>query len=216
MYNQILNDLKPYNATLIAVSKTKPNEAIQKLYDLGQRHFGENKVQELVEKHERLPKDIAWHQIGHLQKNKVKYIAPFVELVHAVDSLALLETIEKEAAKNDRVIKILLQVKIAQEDTKYGLDKDSLNRILELNSANTFKNISIVGLMGMASFTEDHTQVSSEFALLKQYFDDSKDKYFKESNQYNTISMGMSGDYKIALQEGSTMVRIGSLLFGSR
>ncbi len=197
----------PKKVTLVAVSKTKPHTAILDAYETGQRIFGENKVQEMVQKHEILPKDIEWHLIGHLQKNKVKYIASFVSLIHGIDSLSTLKEINKQAKKHNRVINCLLQVKIAQEDTKFGLTFDEVLSILNSEEINMLENIAIVGLMGMASFTEDIHQVSKEFQTLKSLF-----------NQTNleTLSMGMSGDYQIAIEEGSTMVRVGSAIFGSR
>ena len=216
MYDQILEDLKPTNTLLVAVSKTKPVEDIVSLYDKGQRHFGENRVQELVDKYEALPKDIRWHQIGHLQKNKVKYIAPFVHLIHAIDSEELLTVVNKEAKKNERVIDVLLQVKIAQEDTKYGLSTSDLNIIIELYLAGTFENVRIIGLMGMASFTDNTGQVHDEFSHLKETFDILKKNSLADKEYFEHLSMGMSGDYKIAIEHGSTMVRVGSLLFGSR
>lgn len=202
------------NATLVAVSKTKPNSKILDLYQKGQRVFGENRVQELVDKHESLPKDIEWHMIGHLQKNKVKYIAPFIDLIHSVDSLALLQTIEKEGAKNNRVIPVLLQVKIATEASKFGSDDSSLIEMVE--AGKTFNHVEIKGLMGMATFTDDMEQVRQEFRFLKQTFDKLKATHLREIESFTEISMGMSGDYKIALEEGSTMIRVGSLLFGAR
>lgn len=206
------------NATLVAVSKKKPVEDIRELYNLGERNFGENYVQELVEKQPLLPGDIHWHFIGHLQTNKVKYIAPFVYLVHAVDSFKLLEEINKQAAKNDRTIDVLLQLHIAQEDTKHGMDNNELLHMMELYSANQAKldHIRIRGLMGMASFTGDEQQVRTELASVKNMFRFVKDSYFIGHDYFDTCSMGMSGDYKIALEEGSTMVRIGSSIFGER
>lgn len=215
MYQQLLNQCTKANATLVAVSKTKPISAIETLYDVGQRHFGENRVQELVEKYEALPKDIKWHLIGHLQKNKVKYIASFVHLIHSVDSVGLLNTINKEASKNNRVIDVLIQVKIAQEDTKYGLTADEAMEMIRMNTdqPDLNPNVKIVGLMGMATFTDDQTQVREEFKRLISL----QDTCAKELNMsLQEISMGMSGDYELALSEGSTMVRVGSLLFGSR
>jgi pyridoxal phosphate enzyme (YggS family) len=203
-YQQIVKALDAAKVKLVAVSKTKPIEDIQALYDLGQRDFGENYVQELTEKAEKLPKDIRWHFIGHLQSNKVKYIAPFVHLIHVVDSLKLLQEVNKQALKNNRVIDCLLQVYIAQEETKFGLDEKELADLV----INRFDNARICGLMGMASFTEDMDKVRNEFQYLKNLFN----KY----PQLSTLSMGMSSDYKIAVEEGSTMVRIGSLLFGNR
>lgn len=196
------------NVHLVAVSKTKPNELIIEAYGAGQRIFGENKVQELVEKEESLPKDIEWHMIGHLQTNKVKYIAPFVSLIHAVDSKKLIKEINKRAKQNNRVIKCLLQVHIAQEESKFGLDKDGVIEILKTD----FPNVSIVGLMGMATFTDNKNQVRKEFKYLKDSYDE-----LKESQpNFSILSMGMSGDYSIAIEEGSNMVRIGSSIFGER
>lgn len=208
-YTEILAELNG-KATLVAVSKTKPVEDIQALYDLGQRDFGENYVQELVDKEAVLPKDIHWHFIGHLQSNKVKYIAPFVYLIHGVDSFNLLKEINKQAIKNDRVIDCLLQIHIAQEETKFGLNEEELKTVLE--QSQEFKNIRIVGLMGMASFSENESLIRKEFANLKKLFDQLPTANF----QPMTLSCGMSSDYKIAIEEGSNMVRIGSLLFGER
>ena len=210
-YQKVLADLNS-KATLVAVSKTKPIEDIQALYDLGQRDFGENYVQELVGKYEQLPKDIRWHYIGHLQSNKVKYIASFVHLIHGVDSLSLLKEINKQALKNNRIIDCLLLIYIAKEETKFGLDEKELP---ELSQLHELKNIRITGLMGMASFTEDNHLIIQEFSLLKRLFDE----YTQLSTfnfQLSTLSMGMSADYKFALDAGSNMVRVGSLLFGSR
>lgn len=212
-YQKILTELDG-KATLVAVSKTKPVEDIQALYDLGQRDFGENYVQELTEKQEQLPKDINWHFIGHLQSNKVKYIAPFVHLIHAVDSEKLLKEINKLAAKNNRVINCLLQVHIAIEETKFGFDADELAALFK-SDLTQLNNVNICGLMGMASFTEDNDLIKKEFTYLKTLFD----KYAQLSTlnfQLSTLSMGMSADYTFAIQAGSNMVRIGSLLFGSR
>ncbi len=196
------------NVHLVAVSKTKPNELIIEAYGAGQRIFGENKVQELVEKEESLPKDIEWHMIGHLQTNKVKYIAPFVSLIHAVDSKKLIKEINKRAKQNNRVITCLLQVHIAQEESKFGLDKDGVIEILKTD----FPNVSIVGLMGMATYTDNKNQVRKEFKYLKDSYDE-----LKESQpNFSILSMGMSGDYSIAIEEGSNMVRIGSSIFGER
>jgi PLP dependent protein len=209
-YKIILEELKVKAATLVAVSKTKPVEDIQELYALGQRDFGENYVQELVDKNESLPKDIRWHFIGHLQRNKVKQIAHFVHLIHGVDSLRLLNEINKQGEKNSRKIDVLLQVHIAKEETKFGLDKDELAEIMKTVDSDSYRHINVRGLMGMASFTDDMDIVQSEFVFLKSLFD----KY--PSGQFNILSMGMSGDYKLAIEEGSTLVRIGSLLFGER
>lgn len=205
------------NTTLVAVSKTKPAEDIQALYDLGQRDFGENYVQELVGKYELLPKDIRWHYIGHLQSNKVKYIAPFVQLIHGVDSSSLLKEINKQALKNNRVIDCLLQVHIAKEETKFGFDEKELQLIITQikNELYEFKNIRVIGLMGMASFSDDKDLVRNEFRNLKIMFD-ANAQLSTPNYQLQTLSMGMSSDYKIALEEGSNMVRIGSLLFGER
>jgi len=214
MIDEIRRDLNPYKATLVAVSKTKPNELIMTLYNQGQRIFGENRVQELTYKYEDLPKDIEWHLIGSLQKNKVKYIAPFISMIHSVDSIKLAQVIDTQAQKNDRSIDVLLQVKIAQEETKAGLDKENCMSILE--RCRDLDHITVRGLMGMASFTEDIQQVRAEFDSLKTLFDRCQCDVMSDSNYFNQISMGMSGDYKIALEAGSTMVRIGSLLFGAR
>ncbi len=214
-YLQIKTELTANQVTLVAVSKTKPIEDILELYNLGQRDFGENYVQELVDKQAQLPKDIRWHFIGHLQSNKVKYIAPFVHLIHGVDSLKLLKEINKEATKNNRTIDVLLQVYIAQEETKFGLDENELNSLISQLADLLMQNTRICGLMGMASFSDDIEKVRGEFQYLKTLFN----KYASLSTinyPLSTLSMGMSGDYKIAIEEGSTMVRIGSLLFGVR
>ncbi len=210
-YNNILKELKD-KATLVAVSKTKPVEDIQELYNLGQKDFGENYVQELADKFETLPKDIRWHFIGHLQSNKVKYIAPFVHLIHGVDSLSLLKEINKQGLKNNRIINCLLQIHIAKEETKFGFDVTELNQIQEIHELNSVK---IEGFMGMASFSDDINLVRNEFKNLKNIFNN-KELLSTINYQPSTLSMGMSGDYKIALEEGSNMVRIGSLLFGER
>lgn len=206
----------PKGVTLVAVSKTKPSSDIEKLYNVGQRIFGENKVQELVDKHEVLPKDIQWHLIGHLQTNKVKHIAPFVSLIHSIDSFKLLKEVNKEGKKNDRVIDCLLQFHIAEEDSKFGLSMDEANEILASKEFVEMRNISVVGVMGMATFTDDEFQVSNEFRNLESYFNVLKSHYFKFNESFKEISMGMSGDYKLAIDEGSTMVRVGSSIFGSR
>jgi pyridoxal phosphate enzyme (YggS family) len=215
-YTEVLKKTASNNANLVAVSKTKPNEDIQALYDLGQRIFGENKVQELVGKQEVLPKDVEWHLIGSLQRNKVKYIANFVSMIHSVDSLKLLKEINKQAAKNDRVINCLLQFHIAEESTKFGLSIEEATDLLSSSVFQEMKNVNIVGLMGMATFTEDNGQVRREFQQLKGYFNDLKNKFFADNDYFKEVSMGMSGDYEIALEEGSTLVRVGSLLFGQR
>ncbi len=206
-----LNKIKesiPKDVTLVAVSKTKPKSDILEAHNAGHRIFGENKVQELVEKYEELPKDIQWHMIGHLQSNKVKYIAPFVNLIHGVDSLKLLKEINKRAEQNNRVIDCLLQVHIASESTKFGFELAEID--LALTDVKQFKNINIKGLMGMATFTDDRNQISNEFTSLEKLFDEIKNK------NINILSIGMSGDYDIAIKNGSTMIRVGSAIFGSR
>jgi len=205
----------PSNVKLIAVSKTKPAETILEAYQSGYKIFGENKVQELVDKYEKLPKDIEWHMIGHMQSNKVKYIAPFVHLIHGVDSYKLLQVINKEGKKNKRVIDCLLQFHIAKEETKFGLDLIEAQEFLESDEFKSLQNINIVGVMGMATFTENEAAIRSEFKELVYIFNQLKSNYFLNSD-FKEISMGMSGDYKIAIEEGATMVRIGSLLFGAR
>jgi len=204
------------NVQLIAVSKTKPAGDIQTLYNAGQRAFGENKVQELVEKYEVLPKDIEWHLIGHLQSNKVKYIAPFVHLIHGVDSFKLLKEINKEGVKCKRIIPCLLQFHIAQEETKFGFSFEEAQEMLESNEFVELQHVAIHGVMGMASFTEDKNQIHEEFQTLHNYFQLIKSHYFKFNPEFKELSIGMSGDYKIAMDEGSTMVRVGSTIFGSR
>ncbi len=216
MLDSILKELSKTNTTLVAVSKTKPLTAILDMYGQGQRVFGENRVQELVQKYEELPKDIEWHMIGHLQKNKVKYIAPFVSLIHSVESIALLKEIEKQARKQERVIDCLLQFKIAEEDSKFGMQLGDISSFLQSSEFFQFQHVKIVGVMGMATFTHDMVQVREEFRRLKSIYEDLKANVFLENVSFKEISMGMSGDYKIAIEEGSTMVRIGSLLFGSR
>jgi len=204
----------PENVTLVAVSKTKPIPDLMEAYDAGQRIFGENKIQEMTEKWEAMPKDIEWHMIGHVQTNKVKFMAPFVSLIHGVDSLKLLEEINKQAKKNNRIIDCLLQIYIAEEETKFGLDEKELNEILASSTFQEMKNIRIVGLMGMATFTENQTQIKKEFTNLKSIFDK---LYSRDAiNRVSTLSMGMSGDYQLAIECGSTMVRIGSSIFGGR
>jgi pyridoxal phosphate enzyme (YggS family) len=215
--NNLLNikSQLPNHVTLVAVSKTKPVADLMEAYHAGQRIFGENYVQELVEKHEALPKDVQWHFIGHLQSRKVKLIAPFVNLIHGVDSLKLLQEINKEGKKNNRVIDCLLQIFIAEEETKFGLDENELNEILNSEEFKNLENIRIVGLMGMATFTDNKDQIKKEFQNLKTIFD--KVSQLKTENfQLKTISMGMSGDYQLAIECGSTMVRIGSSIFGNR
>ncbi len=223
MYKQILEDLQPTHTQLIAVSKTKSNEAIMELYDKGQRAFGENYVQELVDKYAALPKDVEWHFIGHLQSNKVKYIAPFVHTIHSVDSFKLFQEIDKQAFKNNRKIKCLLQFHIADEEAKFGFIvtasgawQEGVRQMVNDRLWSDCKNIEICGVMGMATFTDDKTQLRHEFQTLKNIFDNLKNSYFMGNQSFKDISMGMSDDYKIAIEEGSTMVRIGSLLFGKR
>ncbi|HEU4633485.1 MAG TPA: YggS family pyridoxal phosphate-dependent enzyme [Flavisolibacter sp.] len=213
---EIKKELQEKKVVLVAVSKTKPAEDIMGLYQLGQRDFGENYVQELVEKQAQLPGDIRWHFIGHLQTNKVKYISSFVHLIHGVDSFKLLKEINKQAQKAGRVIDVLLQVHIAQEETKFGLDEHELHEILDNPAAlQELKNVNIAGLMGMASFSDDEIGIRGEFDYLKILFD--RYTHHRAPNvKFQTLSMGMSADYKIAVEEGSTMVRIGSLLFGTR
>lgn len=210
------NSLSAKQCKLVAVSKTKPIEAIKVAYEAGIRVFGENKAQELTDKYEKLPKDILWHMIGHMQRNKVKYIAPFVALIHSVDSLKLLKEINKQARKNNRVISCLLQVHIAKEETKFGLDENELIQLLNDDNLSELKNIKIIGLMGMATFTGDKEQVRNEFKYLKNLFDQLKGNYTTGQVVMEELSMGMSGDYEIAIEEGSTMVRIGSAIFGER
>ena len=206
----------PEHVVLIAVSKTKPIADLQAAYDAGQRHFGENKVQEMVEKAQLLPNDIHWHLIGHLQTNKVKYMAGFVHLIHGVDSLKLLIEINKQAKKVNRIQDILLQFYIAQEDTKFGLDISEAQEILNSIEFQQLKHIRVCGVMGMASNTSNEKQVASEFRNLKQIFDELKTKYFPKQDTFKEISMGMSGDYQLAISNGSTMVRVGSKIFGGR
>ncbi|QOG90311.1 YggS family pyridoxal phosphate-dependent enzyme [Flavobacterium columnare] len=216
---QNLNNIKsslPPHVTLVAVSKTKPVSDLMEAYQTGQRIFGENKIQEMTEKWEQMPKDIQWHMIGHVQTNKVKYMAPFVSLIHGVDSLKLLQEINKQAQKNNRVIDCLLQIYIAEEESKFGLDENELEEILQfIQKDNSLQNIKIVGLMGMATFTENKNQIKKEFLHLKSIFD--KYKPIETSNlKFQMLSMGMSSDYQLAVDCGSTMVRIGSSIFGSR
>ena len=214
--SELKKELAASGATLIAVSKTKPASEVMEAYEAGQRVFGENIVQELVEKYEQLPKDIEWHLIGHLQTNKVKYIAPFVRLVHSVDSIKLLQEIDKQALKNDRIIDCLLQIYIADEDTKFGLGFDEAIELLRSDEFRQLNNVRIVGLMGIATNTENEKQIKDEFYELKMFFDGIKKSFFRKEDYFKEISMGMSSDYKPALEEGSTMVRIGSTIFGKR
>ena len=196
---------------LVAVSKTKPIQDLKDAYEAGQRVFGENKIQEMVTKYEALPKDIQWHMIGHLQRNKVKYMAHFVDLIHGVDSLKTLKEINKQALKHNRIINCLIQVRIAKEETKFGLSYEEVLNILNSDELKTFKNVKITGLMGMATFTKDETIIEKEFSKLNSFFESNQTKYNLE-----TLSMGMSGDYKIGIRNGSTMIRVGSSIFGAR
>jgi pyridoxal phosphate enzyme (YggS family) len=206
----------PNGVTLVAVSKTKPIELIQEVYQQGQHIFGENRVQELVEKYESLPKDIKWHLIGHLQRNKVKYIASFVDMIHSIDSERLLDEVNNSAKKHNRKINVLLQFHIAQEETKFGFDFDEIQQLFSRRLPETFESVEFCGVMAMASFSDDENLVRGEFKNLKSIFDQLKSTYFKNYSNFQEISMGMSGDYRLAIEEGSTMVRIGSSLFGSR
>ncbi len=209
--DQIMSSLPPH-VTLVAVSKTKPLSDLMQAYQAGQRVFGENKVQEMVEKYHLMPDDVQWHMIGHLQRNKVKYMAGFVDLIHGVDSLKLLTEIDKQAQKHNRVIKCLLQIKIARETSKFGLPIQEAEALLSSETFKSLKNVRIVGLMGMASFTTDKLQISKEFKTLKSNFDQLK----QQLKNLKIISMGMSGDYKLAIDCGSSMIRVGSLIFGAR
>lgn len=214
---QLINEeLKGSSARLIAVSKTKPNKAIAAAYEAGQRAFGENKVQELVDKFESLPKDIEWHMIGHLQRNKVKYIAPFVALIHGVDTVKLLKEINKQGRKANRIIPCLLQVHIAQEETKFGFDEAELKELLDSSLLDELAFVQIEGLMGMATNTDDEAQVAAEFAGLKKLKNELSSRYHHERLNLKELSMGMSGDYPLAIQNGSTMIRVGSTIFGAR
>lgn len=213
-YSTIEKYCSKRSVSLVAVSKTKPAAAITEMYAKGQRVFGENKVQELVDKQAKLPEDIDWHFIGHLQRNKVKHIAAFISLIHSVDSEKLIQEINKQGAKVNRIIPVLLQFYIASEESKFGLDWSEAEKLLDNKAA--FANVQICGVMGMASFTSDEVQVRQEFGKLKKVFEKINAKYFPNEPSFKTISMGMSGDYEIAIEEGSNMVRIGSLLFGAR
>ena len=213
---QAIKEKVPAHVTLVAVSKTKPDEDIMKAYQAGHRDFGENKVQDLAAKYERLPADIRWHMIGHLQSNKVKYLASFVYILHGVDSLKLLSVINREAEKVDRVIDCLLQIRIALEETKFGLTEEDLMLLIRSDAFREMKHIRIRGLMGMATYTENSKQIRQEFRHLKRIFDRLKDSDFKNQDSFDQLSCGMSGDYALAIEEGSSLVRIGSLIFGSR
>ncbi|HAN18077.1 MAG: YggS family pyridoxal phosphate enzyme [Bacteroidetes bacterium GWC2_33_15] len=211
----LINDI-PKNVKLIAVTKTKPISAILEAYNSGYKIFGENKVQELSDKYQALPKDIEWHMIGHLQTNKVKYIAPFVHLIHGVDSFKLLQVIDKEGQKNNRKINCLLQFYIAKEETKFGFDLPEALHMIQLPEFNDLKNVNIVGVMGMATFTENTHTIRAEFKELVYIFNQLKNTFFQDNPDFKEISMGMSNDYKLAIEEGATLVRIGSLIFGER
>ena len=213
---QVIKEKVPSNVTLVAVSKTKPDEAILEAYQAGHRDFGENKVQDLAAKQERLPADIRWHMIGHLQSNKVKYLAPFVHLLHGVDSLKLLGVINREAEKAGRVIECLLQIRIALDETKFGLTEEELMLLVRSDAFREMKHIRIRGLMGMATYTENSKQIREEFNHLKRIFDRLKLAQFKNQDSFDQLSCGMSGDYQLAIEEGSNLVRIGSLIFGPR
>jgi pyridoxal phosphate enzyme (YggS family) len=216
IYHDLLKELENTAVTLVAVSKTKPIEDIQELYALGHRDFGENYVQEIQEKYPVLPNDIRWHFIGHVQSNKVKFIAPYVYMIHGVDSFKLLQEINKQALKNNRIIRCLLQIHIAEEETKFGLNEEELFELLNNFNNGDLKNVMICGLMAMASFTEDFNIVRREFKSVKNMFDKAKHQYFNDNNYFSSISMGMSNDYKIAIEEGSNIIRVGSKLFGNR
>ena len=212
---KVLADI-PAHVRLVAVSKTKPVEMIQAAYEAGQRDFGENKAQDLAAKYPQLPQDIRWHFIGHLQTNKVKYIAPFVSLIHAADSLKILKEINKQAVKNHRIIDFLLEFHIAREESKFGLTMEAAEKIMHSEEYGQLKNIRLCGVMGMATYTDDTEQIRSEFRQLKGIFQELKEKYFSGTPHFKEISMGMSGDYPIAIEEGATLVRVGSKIFGAR
>jgi len=209
-------DSIPDTVKLVAVSKTKPVTLLQEAYDAGQRIFGENKAQEMAEKYNVLPKNIEWHFIGHLQSNKVKYIAPFVSLIHSVDSLKILKKIDAEAKKNDRIIKVLLQFHIAKEDSKFGFNRTTVTEMLKSDEFQLLENTQIIGVMGMATFTDDQEIVKNEFKNLKSIFNHLKQTHFSDYSHFKEISMGMSGDFQLAIKEGSTMIRVGSSIFGAR
>ncbi len=213
MYEKIKFEAQKNSATLVVVSKTRSVEEIMKIYDRGHRDFGENRVQELMDKKNELPQDIKWHLIGHLQTNKVKYIAPFIELIHSIDRKKLWKELHKEALKADRTIDGLLQIKIAEEDSKYGFSQEDVIRLLDQSAVSTYDKVNIRGLMGMATFTDDTSQIQREFDELAKLFNQLKSAYFSEKDDFDTLSMGMSGDYNIALERGSTMLRVGSAIF---
>jgi PLP dependent protein len=214
--NAIIAELSGTSCQLIAVSKTQPIERLQEAYDAGQRIFGENKAQELATKHAALPKDIEWHMIGHLQTNKVKYIAPFVSLIHSIDSTKLLEEVDKQAKKANRKISCLLQVHIAKEETKFGFDLDEIKELINSETLANFSNVEIKGLMGMATFTENQEQIRNEFAVINNLFQSLKSQTLPANVEMKELSIGMSSDYKIAIEEGSTLVRVGTAIFGAR
>jgi pyridoxal phosphate enzyme (YggS family) len=214
IFKKILQECGKSNASLVLVSKTKPVETIMKYYEMGHRDFGESRVQELLPKYEQLPKDIRWHMIGHLQTKKVKYISPFVHLIHSVDNFKLVSEIDKRSSQNDRVSNVLLELKIAEEDSKYGLDKPNCIELLEEFSSSNIQNTRICGLMGIATFTSDEDQIRSEFSYLKSFYDELREGFFQGADHFNILSMGMSGDYKLALDCGSNMLRIGTLILG--
>lgn len=213
--NQIKSQIPP-DVRLVAVSKTKPVSDIMEAYDAGQRVFGENKVQDLIAKQPELPRDIEWHFIGHLQSNKVKYLTPFVSMIESVDSLKLLKEIDKQAAKSSRVVKCLLQFHIASEETKFGLDLKEAQQIIETEIFRNMKHVHVCGVMGMATYTDDEKVLKEEFSTLRNIFNKLKNKHFKDDEHFVDISMGMSGDYLLAIEEGSTNVRVGTAIFGSR
>ena len=211
--DRILNQISKANAQLVVVTKTRGTETIEAIYQSGHHAFGENRVLELVDKYHKLPKDINWHMIGHLQRNKVKLIASYINMIHSIDSLKLLKEVNKQAKANDRVIPCLLQIHIAEESSKFGLDSHALTSLLENEAFKSMQHVKICGVMGMATFTNDEEQVKSEFQKLASIFSTTKEHYFKHDDAFKEISMGMSGDYELALECGSTMVRIGSLIF---
>ncbi|MBV6641504.1 MAG: YggS family pyridoxal phosphate-dependent enzyme [Cyclobacteriaceae bacterium] len=214
--NRLKSSIADTPCKLVAISKTKPSSDILEAYEAGQRLFGENKVQELTSKYEELPKDIEWHMVGHLQRNKVKYMAPFVNLIHSIDSLKLLKEVNKQAEKANRTINCLLQVHIAEESTKFGFDLAEIPDLIQSDELKSFDHIQVVGLMGMATFTEDETQIKREFTSLRKLFDQLKSQSLPDNVKMSELSMGMSGDYPLALECGSTMIRVGSSIFGER
>lgn len=214
--NRFKSSISDTPCKLVAISKTKPSSDILEAYEAGQRLFGENKVQELTSKYEELPKDIEWHMVGHLQRNKVKYMAPFVNLIHSIDSLKLLKEVNKQADKANRTINCLLQVHIAEESTKFGFDLAEIPDVIQSDELKSFDHIQVVGLMGMATFTEDETQIKREFTSLRKLFDQLKSQSLPDNVKMSELSMGMSGDYPLALECGSTMIRVGSSIFGER